>query len=220
VTVPREGYEDLFEVPRCSGEVLHQAVEAAVKEGIVWLRNGPTSVWKEDVPYGALDEGAMLLQPPEGLTPQELVEEALPGGWDDGRTSGWTLGQALSQKRGEPVPWGLLREGIDNAVVSRWLEVTEGSTTVGAEHAGALKLQRPTDAPEPQPSPEPQVAHTLLEPDGLQDLAERLPELLSAGAGWGLKFRVGVVLDEDAPQDAREALNQVLKQVSEDLRTE
>ncbi len=220
VTVPREGYEDLFNVPRCSEEVLHQAVEAAVKEGFVWLRNGPTSVWKEDVPYGALDEGAMLQPPPEGLTPQELVEEALPGGWDDGQTSGWTLGQALSQKRGEPVPWGLLREGIDNAVVSRWLEVTEGSTTVGAEHAGSLKLRRPKDAPPPKPSPEPRVAQALLEPDGLQDLAERLPELLSAGAGWGLKFRVGVVLGEDAPEEAREALNAVLKQVSEDMKAE
>ncbi len=220
VSIQREGYEDLFEVPRCSKEELHQAVERAVKDGIVWLRNGPTSAWKEDVPYGALDERAVLKPPPESLTPQELVEEALPGGWSDGQTSGWTLGQALSQKRGEPVPWGLLREGVDNAVVSRWLEVTEGSTAVGAEHAGSLKLGRPKDSPAPEPPPEPRVAQALLEPDGLQDLAERLPELLSAGAGCGLKFSVGVVLDEDASEEAREALNEVLKQVSEDLRAE
>lgn len=220
VTVQREGYEDLFEAPRCSEDVLHQAVEAAVKEGFIWLRNGPTSAWKEEVPYGALDENAVLQPPPEGLNPQELVEEALPGGWTDGRTSGWALGQALSQKRGEPVPWGLLREGIDNAVVSRWLEVTEGSTTVGAEHAGSLTLGRPKDTPEPEPQPEPRAAQVLLEPDHLQDLAERLPELLSAGAGWGLQFRVGVVLGEDAPEEACEALNDVLKQVSERLKVE
>ena len=220
VTVQREGYEDLFEVPQCSEDVLHQAVEAAVKEGFVWLRNGPTSAWKEDVPYGALDEHAVLQPPPEGLTPQDLVEEAVPGGWTDGQTSGWALGQALSQKRGEPVPWGLLREGIDNAVVSRWLEVTEGSTAVGPEHASSLTLRLPRDTPEPQPSPQPRVVHALLEPDGLQDLAERLPELLSVGAGWGLQFRVGVVLGEDVPDEAREALNDVLKQVSEDLKAE
>ena len=220
VTIQREGYEDLFEAPRCSQEVLRQAVERAVKDGIVWLRNGPTSAWKEDMPYGALDERAVLKPPPDNLTPQELVEEALPGGWSDGRTSGWTLGQALSQKRGEPVPWGLLREGIDNAVVSRWLEVTEGGTAVGAEHAGSLKLGRPKDTPAPEPQPEPRVAQALLEPDGLQDLAERVPELLSAGAGSGLRFRVGVVLGDDASEEAREALNDVLKQVSEDLRAE
>ena len=220
VTIQREGYEDLFDVPRCSEEALCEAVEQAVKDGIVWLRNGPTSAWKEDVPYGALDERAVLRPPPEGLTPQELVEEALPGGWSDDRTSGWTLGQALSQKRGEPVPWGLLREGIDNAVVSRWLEVTEGSTAVGAEHAGSLKLGRPKDNPPPPAPPEPRVAQALLEPDGLQDLAERVPELLSAGAGSGLKFRVGVVLGDEASEEAREALNDVLKQVSEDLRAE
>lgn len=220
VTVPREGYEDLFNVPRCSNDVLRQAVERAVEEGFVWLRNGPTSAWKEDVPYGALDEHAMLQPPPDDLIPQELVEEELPGGWNDGQTSGWALGQALSQKRGEPVPWGLLREGIDNAVVSRWLEVTEGSTTVGAEHAGSLKLGRPKDAPPPEPRSEPRVARALLEPDRLQDLAERLPELLSAAPGWGLRFRVGLVLVEDAPDEAREALNDVLKQVSEDLKIE
>ena len=220
VTIPREGYDDFFDVPRCPEDVLREAVERAVKGGIVWLRNGPTSVWKEDVPYGALDECAVLQPPPEGLTPQELVEETLPGGWSDGRTSGWTLGQALSQKRGEPMPWGLLREGIDNAVVSRWLEVDEGSTTVGAERAGSLKLRRPTDAPATEPAPAPPAAQALLAPDELQDLAERLPELLSAGAGCGLEFRVGVVLDEDAPEEAREGLNEVLKQVSEDLRAE
>ncbi len=222
VTIQREGYVDLFEAPRCSEDVLHRTVEAAVKEGFIWLRNGPTSAWKEDVPYGALDEHAVLQPPPEGLTPQELVEEALPGGWTAGRTSGWALGQALSQKRGEPVPWGLLREGIDNAVVSRWLEVNEGSTAVGAEHAGSLTLGRPKDtsAPTPEPQPEPRAAQVLLEPDRIQDLAERLPELLSAGAGWGLQFRVGVVLGEDAPDEAREALNDVLKQVSEDLKAE
>ncbi len=220
VTVQREGYEDLFEAPRCSEDVLHLAVEAAVKEGFIWLRNGPTSAWKEEVPYGALNEHAVLQPPPEGLNPQELVEEALPGGWTDGRTSGWALGQALSQKRGAPVPWGLLREGIDNAVVSRWLEVTEGSTTVGAEHAGSLTLGRPKDAPEPEPQPEPRAAQVLLEPDRLQDLAERLPELLSVGAGWELQFRVGVVLGEDAPNETREALNDVLKQVSERLKVE
>ena len=220
VTVQREGYEDLFKVPRCSEDMLYQAVEVAVKEGFIWLRCGPTSVWKEDVPYGALAEGAMLQPPPEGLTPQDLVEEAVPGGWTDGQTSGWALGQALSQKRGEPVPWGLLREGIDNAVVSRWLEVTEGSTAVGPEHASSLTLRRPRDTPEPQPSPQPRVVHALLEPDRLQDLAERLPELLSVGAGWGLQFRVGVVLGEDVPDEAREVLNDVLKQVSEDLKAE
>ena len=220
VRVQREGYEDLFEVPRCSEDVLHQAVEVAVKEGFVWLRSGPASAWKEEVPYGALDERAVLQPPPEGLTPQELVEEALPGGWADGQTSGWALGQALSQKRGEPVPWGLLREGIDNAVVSRWLEVNEGSTAVGAEHAGSLKLGSPKDSPAPEPPPEPRVAQALLEPDGFQDLAERLPELLSAGAGCGLKFRVGVVLGDDASEEAREALNDVLKHVSEDLKAE
>lgn len=215
VTEQREGYEEHFDVPRCSEDALRQAVKRAVESGLVWLLNGPTSAWKEEVPYGALDERAVLQPPPEGLSPQDLVEEALPGAWSEGKASGWTLGQALSQKRGKPVPWGLLREGIVNAVSSRWLQVTEGSTAVGAERAASLALRRPKDVSPPDPRPE---ANVLLGPDELQDLVDRLPELLSVGAGCGLMFRVGVVLDEDAPADAREALNDVLKSVSEDLK--
>ncbi len=220
VTVPREGYEDVFQIPGASEDVVHEAVDRAVEQGVVWLRNGPTSAWKEEVPYGALDEHASLHPPPEGLTPQELVEEALPGGWADGGTSGWALSQALSRKRGEAVPWGLLRDGIDNAVRSRWLEVAEGSTAAGSENAGGLKLQRPEDAPAPDPLASPRTSEALLEPDEVQDLAERLPELLSAGAGWGLRFRVGVVLSEEAPNEAREEVDRLLGEVSGGFKAE
>ncbi len=218
VTVPREGYDDVVEIPGCSPSVVEEFVCRAVKQGFVWLRNGPTSVWKEEVPYGVLDERAVLLPPPEGLTPHELVEEALPGAWRDGDTSGWALSQALSQARGEQVPWGLLREGIANAVVSRWLEVAEGSTSAGSENAAALKLRRTTDAQTPEPSPDVRVGAALLEANELQDLADRLPDLLSASAGCGLKFRVRVELGEDAPAEARSELNELLREVSDDLK--
>ena len=162
--------------------------------------------------------GRCCCRRPRGLTPHELVEEALPGAWRDGDTSGWALSQALSQARGEQVPWGLLREGIANAVVSRWLEVAEGSTSAGSENAAALKLRRTTDAQTPEPSPDVRVGAALLEANELQDLADRLPDLLSASAGCGLKFRVRVELGEDAPAEARSELNELLREVSDDLK--
>ena len=77
VTVPHEGYDDVVEIPGCSPAVVEEVVCQAVEQGFVWLRNGPTSVWKEEVPYGALDERAVLLRPLDELRPQELIEEAL-----------------------------------------------------------------------------------------------------------------------------------------------
>ena len=116
------------------------------------------------------------------------------------------------------MPWGLLREGIANAVRSRWLEVLDGSTSASSEDAAVLKLRRPADAQTPGPSPDPRVADALLEANEVQDLADRLPDLLSASAGCGLKFRVRVELGEDAPAEARDELNEVLGEISDDLK--
>ena len=218
VSVPREGYDDTFDVPSCSEEAVQAAVDRAVEDGLVWLRNGPTSVWKEEVPYGALDEQAVLFPPPDELTPHELVEEALPGAWADRRTDGGTLTRALSQARGEAVPWGLVRESIDNAVQSRWLEVAEGRTGTSYAEASTLKLRRPAESPTPEPEPVPRIAEAVLEPAEIQDLADRIPDILNVSAGWELKFRVGVVLSEDAPEEARDELTSLLREVSDDLK--
>ena len=87
------------------------------------------------------------------------------------------------------------------------------------ENANTLKLRKPTDAPMPKPVSGARVSDALLEPSEIQDLADRLPDLLSASAGLGLKFRVGVELSEDAPAEARDELNKVLGEVSDRLRT-
>ncbi len=221
VNVRRDGWEDQLDVPKCSVAVLREAVEQAVLDGFVWLRNGPTSVWKEALPYGALLGPAVLQAQPSALTPQELTEEALPGAWNEGRASGWSLMHALSQKLGESVPWGLVRSAIRNAVNGRWLEVADGSTSVGMEDAASLKLRRPEQKPPPvDPTPRTPTASALLEAGELADLVHLLPEQLEAVAGSGLKYRVGVVVDEGASQEERDALDAVLKQVSADLRAE
>ena len=54
---------------------------APVEQGRVWLTNGPTSVWNEPVPYGALDEAAVLHPPPALIPAQELTAHALPDEW-------------------------------------------------------------------------------------------------------------------------------------------
>ena len=226
VLAPREGYDETHVVPRCPAPAVQQALHEAVERGTVWLTSGPASVWKEPIPYGVLDDNAVLRPPPDPIAAHELVADALPGAWRDGTTNGIALAQALSQKRGRTLPWGLVRDGIRAGVESRWLEMAGGSVAVscGYDEAGGLRLARPAAAPGPDPAPPPPApAGPLLEGSQIQDLSELVPRLLAASAGHALRFRVGVVLKTDggdAPDDARAALDELLATVSEDMKCE
>ena len=79
VIVPREGYDEMEIIPECGEDVLREAVRAAVAGGLLWLTNGPTSLWREPVPDDALTHTARLRARPERIPADALVEEALPG---------------------------------------------------------------------------------------------------------------------------------------------
>ena len=207
---------DQVTVPRCDPAVVRDAVAGAVMEGMVWLVNGPTSLWKEPTPAAALDGNAVLRPRPE-LTPASgLLPESLPGAWTDGVTNGVRLNQALSQERGETIPWGLVRESIRAAVNTRWLTLIGGVVDCAYDQAGQVVLERPAAAPDPAPSPA-ASAGALLEVGELQDLADIAPELASLAAGYGLRYRVRPELDGAADAEVRAAVNERLAEVSGDL---
>ncbi len=224
VRIPREGYEDTQVVPKCSEQTVHEAVHEAVEQGTVWLTNGPASVWREQIPYGVLDDAAVLRAPPDPVPAQELSADALPGAWRDGTTNGAALTRALSQSRRTTLPWGLVREGIRAGVESRWLEVAEGSAAVGCayDQAGQLRLERPAEVAPPPPPPPGPAAGALLEGSQIQDLAELVPKLLEAGAGNDLRFRVAAVLSDEtggsAPEEVKATLDELLATVSAELQ--
>ncbi len=224
VRIPREGYDETQVVPRCGEPALLEAVREAVERGGVWLTNGPASVWREQIPYGVLNDAAVLRTPPDPVPAQALSADALPGAWRDGATNGAALTRALSQSRRTTLPWGLVREGIRAGVESRWLEVAEGSAAVGCayDQAGQLRLKRPAEvAAPPPPPPVPAAAGALLEGSQIQDLAELVPKLLEASAGSDLRFRVAAVLRDDAggsvPEEVKAALAELLATVSGEL---
>ena len=216
--VAQQGWEDELPIPRCGEEALEAALESAVADGVVWLVNGPTSCWKEDVPFQALDANAQLLPPPQLIAPQELTPEALPGAWEDGGTNGAAVVQALSQKQGVAVPWGLVRDSLSEAVRSRWLETERGDGVV-ADYVRAgtwrLRLPKSKTAP-PPPAPAAQCEVDSLQ---VQDLADSIPALLEASAGHGLRFRVGVALDAKTPAAARRQVDEILGKVAAGLKS-
>ena len=215
-----EGYDDLLVVPRCPEEAILEAAQRGVEQGTLWLVNGPTSLWKEPVPHGVFEgKDAAFRPPPALLAPQELSEEALPGAWQDGKSNGAALVRVASQARGEPLPWGLMRESIRNAVTSRWLHLADGSGPIdcGYDQAGQLRLERPTESPPPPPPPPP--GDVVLKGHQIQDLGEAVGKLMSAAAGSDLRFHVRVTVGEEASDETRAALNKILATVSDDLKT-
>ena len=102
----REEFAETHVIPSCPDETVEDAVHEAVERGTVWLTSGPTSVWKEPIPYGALRDDAVLHPKPDPILVQELVADSLPGAWRDGKTNGVALAQALSQARGPDAALG------------------------------------------------------------------------------------------------------------------
>ena len=215
-TLHREGYDESLPIPGCSEDRLRDAVDEAVRAGTVQLVNGPTALWKEDLPYGALGVAAELRPPPSAIPVSDLTEEALPGAWQDGETNGAALLRALSQTRGEPVPWGLVRESVLAAVRSRWLERIDSEVRAGHDRAGHWRLRRPRpESPPPPPTPAREAA---LEGNDIQNLSELVGEMLDVTAGYGLTFHVRVTLDEATPANVRASLDTLLAEVSPDLK--
>ena len=213
VTVPREGYDEVETIPQCDANVVREAAGAAVEEGLLWLTNGPTSLWSEPVPDDVLTDAAGLRARPGRIPATSLMDDALPGAWQDGATNGADLTRALSHARGEAMPWGVVRESIATSVDSRWLRTKDGGAEImrrAYRDAGRLVLERPSQDPGPAPSPvTPSSPATNIEGHQVQDLADLVPDLIEASAGYQLQFRVQVVLD-DAPNDVRTKVEQLI----------
>ena len=228
VTVPREGYDDTAVIPGCDPEAVEEAVATAVERGNIWLTNGPASVFHEKVPTGILTRQATLNQPPNAIPVTELTSDSIPEAWKDGKTTVFAIATALSAKSGKTLPWRTVREAVDSGIQGRWIEVAQGSASWPCDQAEALKvvIQIPGDVPYKPSWSERQVqeaanlsATARLEPDGIQELADRLGDIYSAAVGHHITVNVQIDLStENQPEDSTvEEINSLLSQVSENF---
>ena len=99
---------------------------------------------------------------------------------------------------------------------SRWLRTRDGDAEIlhrAYRDAGRLVLERPSQEPDPGPAPLPATPPspaTNIEGHQIQDLADLVPDLIEASAGYQPKFRVQVVLD-DAPDDVRTKVEELIE---------
>ena len=224
VMAAREGYEEPVEIPACPSAAVETAVAEAVERGALWLLNGPASFQGEPLPAGVLTTAATLRAPMEPLPVDRLMPDALPDAWKTSETTVLALSVALAGKHGHPIPWTVLRRAVDDAIASRWLEAAPGSGAWPCQLAGAatVTLRVPTEF-KPESVSETRNAYTssaVLEPSGLQDLVDALPDIVKVAAGVALEFRLDVTLGDgkDLVPETVESVNELLKEVSPDLR--
>ena len=209
-------------IPFCPQEVLWDAVRSAVETGTVWFKSELTSLWKEDLPQSVLSETAELRPRPALIEPQELVPKAVPDAWEDEKTNGRRLQSALSHQRQIALPWGLVRDSVKAAVDARWLDVDAGSGVslhCSYDEISNLWLRLPKRESGRQ-VPQPRSRTATLRYSQIQDLNDLVPELQSRSAGSELCFLVKVELRGDQAEHAKDAVNELLKDVSPDLQIE
>ncbi len=227
VTLPQEGYEETIIIPKCEPAHVDAAVSQAVEQGLVWLTNGPASILKETVPAGVISASATLRPPPERFAVDELTASSIPDAWKEGETNALAIATALSAKRGMNLPWATVQAAIEDGIRVRWIEVRDSGASWPCDLAGAkhVVFRVPKgDGGDPEPVvPKPQgllMAEAVLEVNGIQDLADQVPEIAKAAVGHDLRFNVRVEFGgKKAPApEAVEKINELLTQVSDELK--
>ena len=209
VVLPREGYEEALLVPACEPARVDAAVLEAVEQGLVWLTNGPASILSEPVPAGVLSAAATLRPPPTRIPVDEMMAQSIPDAWRDGSTNALAVATALSTKHGATLPWATVRAVIEAAIRAHWVELSADSAAWPCDLAGArhVTLIVPLDDKlgdrrrQPYRGTRPGVltAEAVLEANGIQDLADQVPQIAKAAVGNDLKFNVRVELGGNDP---------------------
>ena len=225
-TVPKEGYEEARAIPKCEASTVEGTVSEAIERGLLWLTNGPASILGEAVPAGVLTTAAALRRPPDPIAVDELTAGSIPEAWKDGQSNALAVSAALSTRRGEPLPWSIVRDALDAGIRARWIELADESGPWPCELAGAQHvLFRVPSEPPVSPGLDDLakgalLAGTTLRADGIQDLAEQIPDLVKAAVGHDLKFQVQVQFGGETPPEPGvvDRINALLAEVSEDWK--
>ena len=225
---PREGYDEPVDVPACVPSAVEAAVAEAVRQGRLWLLNGPASFQGEPLPAGVLTAAATLRAPLDPLPVQRLMADAVPDAWTSDEATVLALSVALAGQEGRPLPWTVLRRAVDDAIASRWLETTPGSDAWPCDVAGAaavvlrpVAFERSSVTPKAAESRAAYTCSAVLDPAALQDLIDALPDIVKSAAGVPLEFRLDVALGDggkDVAADTVASIDDLLREVNPDLR--
>jgi hypothetical protein len=229
------GYAEPLPIPTVERATLEATVRAAVEQGLLWLIAGHASFIHESVPEGIVTDAAVLQAPPAPVPATDILPPNLPEAWGTGDpeqavVTAQAIADALSSRAGKPLPWHMVANALRGAFQARFLERTEDSGPWPCDTAGArmVRVRLPvfqyTQTPPPAPSPtgvrevrRPGVrsAESVLQPNELQDLIEKVGDLMNTTTAYGIQFtlRVDVGTENPATDEVVAAVNALLRDV-------
>jgi hypothetical protein len=142
----------------------------------------------------------------------QLIPDSIPEAWENGQTTALALEAALSRRHGKALPWATTRDAIGAAFQGRYLEQTADSGPWPCDFAGAqyVRIALPSGSP---PTPPPGsgilVGEAELTAPQIQDLAEEIGAIIRAAAGFNLRFRLRLELDDARNRPAENILTEI-----------
>lgn len=144
------------EVPKlASDNVLSEAIQSAVQNGLLMARHKDKAYLKEAIPDAEITDELELLTPLEPISGSEIGHTALPDAWENETSSIGKLMNVLATHKGTPIPWLLIRDAITDGVSKnlfefvskevKWPCTAEEADTVGLEVSQAPVKIAPKD---------------------------------------------------------------------------
>ena len=225
VKVQRAGYEEPIAIPAADPVNVDNAIGAAVRDGLLWLTNGPASILGEEVPAGILTPEAVLQAPPSPIPTPDLLPLKIPSAWQGEATTAMALAVSLSQAVGKTLPWPVVRRAIQDAIQARFIEVAQGEWPCEFAAAQHVAFRLPKVAPPPPAVVRQREAGVVFAQgefalEQIQTLGEQVGRLKQATVGLQLKLLVEIQLGgETKPKQAVvDEVNEILKEIKPDLR--
>ena len=219
IQMNKNGYEEPFTMPMASRDVLANAIENAVQKGILWLVNHPSSIYKEAIPAGVLNEHAILHSPPEDISVTDLIQSQLPNAWKNGETTASALHTSLNHKLNQLLPWYTIHKAIQDAIHAGYLEIVSGSIPCESGMAKGLQLRMREDATPLSTVSKIRKSRAILAIHEIQELGESATELFKTASDTGIRLELSIEVGDKNPptEETIKQLNQILKQINEDL---
>ena len=111
-----QAFFDGKSAPRLSTPaILTDALRQAVQQGQLMAVHGAQAFYREALPE-VLSPDMTLMTAPAPVRGADLTAQGLSDAWSEGTTTAARLASVLAGKRGYPLPWPLLRDGIQEAL--------------------------------------------------------------------------------------------------------
>ena len=239
-------YEQMYIIPKAPQKVVQAAIKEAVKNKMLWLLVGESSLYGEEVPEEILTADATLQLPPDQLTIQQLLPEELPEAWRGGQTTADSIARALSTKLQKRLPWTIIEEVLSRAFAAEKLDRTIDSGKWPCDVAGAKAIKiilKQTSYPgigssttsdtsahsksdsrvaegvqSLEETQDKRIAQAVLDPIEVQNLGNKVADLKMLTIGRDLKIAIQIEFSgRDLSVESLEKIEGLLRGISSDL---